>query len=313
MAVTSVRRTQEPAIAVALPTVNVVAVVILIASLIVGGLISFALQNPVPVVVLGLIGLVLMPAPRIAQQWERAIVLRFGRYVGLRGPGLFWIVPFVDHVSSVIDQRTIATGFAAEQTLTADTVPVNVDAVLFWMVHDAEKAALEVQDYGRAVAWAAQTALRDIIGRTTLTDLLRGRDKIETELQKLIDERSNPWGVTVSSVEMRDVVIPGALQDAMSREAQAAREKQARIILGQAELEIAESFRIAAQSYHDNPTALHLRAMNMLYEGLKEKGALMLIPSSAVESMGMGGLMGAAALQQQQLTGGSGNGGSQTE
>jgi regulator of protease activity HflC (stomatin/prohibitin superfamily) len=229
-------------------------------------------------------------------------VLRFGRYVGLRGPGLFWIVPFVDSVSSVIDQRTIATGFAAEQTLTADTVPVNVDAVLFWMVHDAEKAALEVQDYGRAVGWAAQTALRDIIGRTTLTDLLRGRDKIETELQKLIDERSSPWGVTVSSVEMRDVVIPGALQDAMSREAQAAREKQARIILGQAELEIAESFRKAAQSYHDDPTALHLRAMNMLYEGLKEKGALMLIPSSAVESMGMGGLMGAAALRQQKLT-----------
>jgi regulator of protease activity HflC (stomatin/prohibitin superfamily) len=245
-----------------------------------------------------------MPAPRIAQQWERAVVLRFGRYVGLRGPGLFWVMPFVDRVPTVIDQRTIATGFAAEQTLTADTVPVNVDAVLFWMVHDAEKAALEVQDYARAVAWAAQTALRDVIGRTTLADLLRGRDRIEADLQKLIDERSNPWGVTVSSVEMRDIVIPGALQDAMSREAQAAREKQARIILGQAELEIAESFARAAQSYQDNPTALHLRAMNMLYEGLKEKGALMLIPSSAVESMGVGGLLGAAALRQQKLTGG---------
>jgi regulator of protease activity HflC (stomatin/prohibitin superfamily) len=215
---------------------------------------------------------------------------------------LFWIVPFIDQVSSVIDQRTIATGFAAEQTLTADTVPVNVDAVLFWMVHDAEKAALEVQDYGRAVAWAAQTALRDIIGRTTLADLLRGRAQIEEDLQKLIDERSNPWGVTVSSVEMRDIVIPGALQDAMSRQAQAEREKQARIILGQAELEIAASFAEAAKSYQNNPTALHLRAMNMLYEGLKEKGALMLIPSSAVESMGMGGMLGAAALQQQQLT-----------
>jgi regulator of protease activity HflC (stomatin/prohibitin superfamily) len=213
-------------------------------------------------------------------------------------------MPFVDRVPTVIDQRTIATGFAAEQTLTADTVPVNVDAVLFWMVHDAEKAALEVQDYARAVAWAAQTALRDVIGRTTLADLLRGRDRIEADLQKLIDERSNPWGVTVSSVEMRDIVIPGALQDAMSREAQAAREKQARIILGQAELEIAESFARAAQSYQDNPTALHLRAMNMLYEGLKEKGALMLIPSSAVESMGVGGLLGAAALRQQKLTGG---------
>jgi regulator of protease activity HflC (stomatin/prohibitin superfamily) len=252
-----------------------------------------------------LVGLVLMPAPRIAQQWERAVVLRFGRFVGLRGPGLFWITPFIDRVSTWIDQRTITTSFAAEQTLTSDTVPVNVDAVLFWMVHDVEKAALEVQDYEQAVSWAAQTALRDIIGRTTLTELLRGRERIEGELQQLIDQRSNPWGVTVSSVEMRDVVIPGALQDAMSREAQAAREKQARIILGQAELEIAQSFREAAKSYHDNPTALHLRAMNMLYEGLKEKGALMLIPSSAVESMGMGGMLGAAALRQEKLAGGS--------
>jgi len=176
--------------------------------------------------------------------------------------------------------------------------------VLFWMVHDAQKAALEVQDYPQAVSWAAQTALRDIIGRTALTDLLRGRERIESELQHLIDQRSNPWGVTVSSVEMRDVVIPVALQDAMSREAQAAREKQARIILGQAELEIAHSFQEAAKSYHDNPTALHLRAMNMLYEGLKEKGALMLIPSSAVESMGMGGMLGAAALRQQKLASG---------
>jgi regulator of protease activity HflC (stomatin/prohibitin superfamily) len=232
------------------------------------------------------------------------VVLRLGRFVGLRGPGLFWIVPFIDSVSSRVDQRTITTSFAAEQTLTADTVPVNVDAVLFWMVHDVEKAALEVQDYGQAVSWAAQTALRDIIGRTTLTDLLRGRERIEGELQHLIDQRSNPWGVTVSSVEMRDVVIPGALQDAMSREAQAAREKQARIILGEAEREIATSFQEAAKLYQGNPTALHLRAMNMLYEGLKEKGAMMLVPSSAVESMGMGGLLGAAALRQQSLSGG---------
>jgi regulator of protease activity HflC (stomatin/prohibitin superfamily) len=249
-------------------------------------------------------GLVLMQAPRVAQQWERAVVLRLGRFVGLRGPGLFWVLPFVDRVTSWIDQRTITTSFAAEQTLTSDTVPVNVDAVLFWMVHDVQRAALEVQDYAQAVSWAAQTALRDIIGRTTLTDLLRGREHIEAELQRLIDSRSNPWGVTVSSVEMRDVVIPGALQDAMSREAQAAREKQARIILGQAEMEIAHSFQEAARSYHDNPTALHLRAMNMLYEGLKEKGALMLIPSSAVESMGMGGMLGAAAMRQATLTGG---------
>jgi regulator of protease activity HflC (stomatin/prohibitin superfamily) len=197
----------------------------------------------------------------------------------------------------------ITTSFAAEQTLTSDTVPVNVDAVLFWLVYDPEKAALEVQEYQQAVSWAAQTALRDIIGRTSLGDLLRGRERIEEELQKLIDQRSNPWGVTVQSVEMRDVVIPESLQDAMSREAQASREKQARIILGQAELEIAHSFEEASKSYLHNPTALHLRAMNMLYEGLKEKGALMLIPSSAVESMGMGGLMGAAALRQSSLTG----------
>ena len=259
--------------------------------------------NPAFVVAGGIIGAIVMQSPQVAQQWERAIVLRLGRFHAMPGPGLFFVLPFVDTISAWIDQRTITTSFAAEQTLTSDTVPVNVDAVLFWMVHDAQKAALEVQDYAQAVSWAAQTALRDIIGRTTLTDLLRGRERIEAELQALIDQRSNPWGVTVSSVEMRDIVIPGALQDAMSREAQAAREKQARIILGQAELEIAHSFSEAAKSYHDNPTALHLRAMNMLYEGLKEKGALMLIPSSAVESMGMGGLMGAAALHQQQLTG----------
>ena len=259
-------------------------------------------REPLPVLLIAIVGLVAALAPRLARQWERAVVLRLGRFVGLRGPGVFWVIPFVDTVPTWIDQRTVTTSFAAEQTLTSDTVPVNVDAVLFWLVHDVEKAALEVQDYGQAVSWAAQTALRDIIGRTTLTELLRGRERIESELQRLIDVRSNPWGVTVSSVEMRDVVIPGALQDAMSREAQAAREKQARIILGQAEMEIAQSFHEAAKMYHDDPTALHLRAMNMLYEGLKEKGALMLVPSSAVESMGMGGLLGAAALRQQSLT-----------
>jgi regulator of protease activity HflC (stomatin/prohibitin superfamily) len=288
------------------PRINVVAVAMLIGSLAIGLAATRVTGDPTPLVIMAVVGIVLMPAPRIAQQWERAVVLRFGRFIGLRGPGLFWIVPFMDRVSTWIDQRTITTTFAAEQTLTADTVPVNVDAVLFWMVHDAQKAALEVQDYAQAVSWAAQTALRDIIGRTTLTDLLRGRERIEDELQTLIDQRSNPWGVTVSSVEMRDVVIPGALQDAMSREAQAAREKQARIILGEAEMEIARSFQEAAKAYHDNPTALHLRAMNMLYEGLKEKGALMLVPSSAVESMGMGGLLGAAALRQERLTGGEG-------
>jgi SPFH domain / Band 7 family len=284
---------------------NVLSISIAVAFVAAGAVVWRASHMGLPSGLVVAVGLLVALSPQVAQQWERAVVLRLGRFVGLRGPGLFWVIPLIDTVSSWIDQRTVTTSFAAEQTLTSDTVPVNVDAVLFWMVHDVEKAALEVQDYGQAVSWAAQTALRDIIGRTTLTELLRGREQIETELQRLIDERSSPWGVTVSSVEMRDVVIPGALQDAMSREAQAAREKQARIILGQAEMEIAHSFEEAAKSYQHNPTALHLRAMNMLYEGLKEKGALMLIPSSAVESMGMGGLMGAAALQQRQLTGGS--------
>jgi regulator of protease activity HflC (stomatin/prohibitin superfamily) len=282
---------------------NVVSAVSFLLPTLLGGLATWTTFNFAPLVVGIFLGLLLAQAPKIAQQWERAIVLRLGRYVGLRGPGLFWIIPFVDTIPAWVDQRVITTSFAAEETLTSDTVPVNVDAVLFWMVYDPEKAALEVQNYPQAISWAAQTALRDIIGRTSLTDLLRGRERIEEELQQLIDERSNPWGVTVQSVEMRDVIIPQALQDAMSREAQAAREKQARIILGQAEVEIAHSFETASRSYRDNPTALHLRAMNMLYEGLKEKGALMLVPSSAVESMGMGGLLGAAALRQQSLTG----------
>jgi regulator of protease activity HflC (stomatin/prohibitin superfamily) len=277
---------------------NIVAVMMLLVPAAAGFWWSESFSHPLRFFAGLIVGLVLMQAPRVAQQWERGVLLRLGRFVGLRGPGLFWIVPFVDSVSSWVDQRVITTSFAAEQTLTSDTVPVNVDAVLFWMVNDAEKAALEVQSYHEAVTWAAQTALRDIIGRTSLTDLLRGRERIEEELQQLIDTRSTPWGITVQSVEMRDVVIPDSLQDAMSREAQAAREKQARVILGQAEVEIAKSFETAAKSYQDNPTALHLRAMNMLYEGLKEKGALMLVPSSAVESMGLGGLMGSAALLQ---------------
>ncbi|MDT7603631.1 MAG: hypothetical protein QOF61_1628 [Acidobacteriota bacterium] len=284
------------------PRANVVSAAMMIIPAGLGVAATIMTANPLGAILGVLVGLFLAQAPKVAKQWEKAVVLRLGKYVGLRGPGLFWIVPLIDSVSTYVDQRIITTSFAAEQTLTSDTVPVNVDAVLFWMVYDAEKAALEVQDYPQAVSWAAQTALRDIIGRTSLSELLRGRERIETELQQLIDQRSNPWGVTVQSVEMRDVIIPDSLQDAMSREAQASREKQARIILGEAEVEIAHMFEKAAKSYEGNPTALHLRAMNMLYEGLKEKGALMLVPSSAVESMGMGGLLGAAAFRQQQLT-----------
>jgi len=285
------------------PRVNVIALLLLFVISGAGLALGITRDNPLWFIGAMLLGILAALSPKIAQQWEKAIILRLGKYTAMKGPGLFWVVPLIDSVSSWIDQRVITTSFAAEQTLTSDTVPVNVDAVLFWMVYDPEKAALEVQQYKEAVSWAAQTALRDIIGRTSLTDLLRGREKIEEQLQELIDQRCNPWGVSVQSVEMRDVIIPDSLQDAMSREAQAGREKQARIILGQAEVEIAKLFKEASVSYHDNPTALHLRAMNMLYEGLKEKGALMLVPSSAVESMGMGGLMGAAALRQQALTG----------
>jgi regulator of protease activity HflC (stomatin/prohibitin superfamily) len=284
-----------------MPAVNVVSVVIFIVFTAIGGAMAVGTDTPYWVLIGAAIGALAGMSPRVVQQWERAIVLRLGRYIGLRGPGLFWIVPFVDSVPRVIDQRVVTTGFAAEQTLTSDTVPVNVDAVLFWVVVDPEKAALEVQNYTVAISWASQTALRDIIGRTSLADLLRGRDRIEHELQQLIDERSTPWGVTVQSVEMRDIVIPSALQEAMSREAQATREKAARIILGEAEMEIAASFEKASVAYQNNPTAFHLRAMNMLYEGLKEKGALMIVPSTAVESMGMGGLIGGAAMRQSEL------------
>jgi regulator of protease activity HflC (stomatin/prohibitin superfamily) len=234
-------------------------------------------------------------SPQIAKQWERTIVLRLGRFQRTAGPGLFFLVPFVETVAARVDQRVITTTFSAEQTLTRDTVPVNVDAVLFWHVHDAQRAALEVQSYGTAVAWASQTALRDLIGRTSLADILRGRESMEAALQEMIDRRIGQWGVTVQAVEMRDVVIPLALQEAMSREAQAEREKNARVILGQAEVLIARQFEEASQTYQGNPVALHLRAMNMLYEGLKEKGALMIVPSSAVETMGLGGLAGLAA------------------
>lgn len=278
---------------------------VLIALCLIGlGLLSLATLNSVPMLVVGIVlGLLFGMSPQVAKHWERAVILRLGHYAGTRGPGLFWLVPFVDNISAWVDQRVITTPFAAEETLTSDTVPVNVDAVLFWMVHYPERAALDVQHYPQAVSWAAQTALRDIIGRTSLSDLLRGRERIETELQDLIDQRCMPWGIEVQAVEMRDVVIPETLQDAMSREAQATREKRARIILGEAEVEIAALFDEASHKYEGNPTALHLRAMNILYEGLKEKGALMVVPSTAVESMGLGGLLGAAAMEQRALAG----------
>jgi regulator of protease activity HflC (stomatin/prohibitin superfamily) len=245
---------------------------------------------------LNLIGISILFALKIANQWEKAIVLRFGKFRGLRGPGLFWIAPVVDTIPIWIDHRVMVTPFNAEKTLTKDTVPVDVDAVLFWVVWDAQKAALEVKDYQTAIAWSAQTALRDIIGKMMLADILVGREMLDKELQKIIDERTTPWGITVQSVEIRDIVIPPALEDAMSRQAQAERERQARVILGESEKQIASSFAEASQAYRDNPTALHLRAMNMLFEGLKEKGALVIVPSSAVDTMNLGGLSGLTAL-----------------
>jgi regulator of protease activity HflC (stomatin/prohibitin superfamily) len=248
------------------------------------------------ILVLNFIGAYVLLAFKVAEQWEKAIVLRLGRFVGLKGPGPFWIIPLVDTTPAWIDQRVMVTPFTAERTLTKDTVPVDVDAVLFWVVWDAEKAALEVEDYRAAIAWAAQTALREIIGQMDLADILVGRAKMDAELQGIIDDRTTPWGVTVQSVEIRDVVIPGALEDAMSRQAQAERERQARVILGESEEQIADSFAKAAEAYLDNPTALHLRAMNMLFEGLKEKGAMVIVPSSAVDTMNLGGLMGTTAM-----------------
>jgi regulator of protease activity HflC (stomatin/prohibitin superfamily) len=243
-----------------------------------------------------IVGLYILFALKVADQWEKAVILRFGRFTGLRGPGLFWIIPVVDRIPVWIDHRVMVTPFSAEKTLTKDTVPVDVDAVLFWLVWDAEKAALEVEDYQVAIAWAAQTALREVIGQMDLAAILVGRAMMDQELQKIIDERTTPWGVTVQSVEIRDVVIPQELEDAMSRQAQAERERQARVILGESEKQIAHSFAEASEAYHDNPTALHLRAMNMLFEGLKEKGALVIVPSSAVDTMNLGGLAGVTSL-----------------
>ena len=235
-------------------------------------------------------------AIKVASPWDRAVVLRLGRFRKLCGPGVFGIIPIIDTIPYWIDTRVITTSFKAEKTLTRDTVPVDVDAVMFWRTVDPEKAALAVADYVSAISWASQTALRDIIGKTQLADMLEGRDKISTELQRVIDQRTGPWGVTVVSVEVRDVLIPPALEDAMSMQAQAERERQARVILGDSERQVAEKFGEAAKTYARDPIALHLRAMNMLYEGLKQNSTIVVVPSTAIESMQLGGLAGLTAL-----------------
>lgn len=241
-------------------------------------------------------GLIVASAIRVAAPWDRAVVLRLGRFRTLRGPGVFGIIPVIDTIPYWIDTRVITTSFKAEKTLTRDTVPVDVDAVLFWKVVDSEKAALAVADYVSAISWASQTALRDIIGKTQLADMLEGRDKISTELQRIIDQRTEPWGVKVVSVEVRDVLIPAGLENAMSMQAQAERERQARVILGDSERQVAEKFGEAAKTYAHDPIALHLRAMNMLYEGLKQNATIVLVPSSALDTMQLGGLAGVTAM-----------------
>ncbi len=243
-----------------------------------------------------LLALLVSSAIKIADPWDKAVVLRLGQFKSLRGPGLFLIVPILDTIPYWIDTRVIATSFKAEKTLTKDTVPVDVDAVLFWKVMDPKKTALEVADYLSAISWAAQTALRDVIGKTMLSDMLEGRDKISNTLQTIIDERTEPWGIHVNSVEVKDVLIPSALENAMSMQAQAERERQARVILGDSERQVAEKFGEAALTYANNPVALHLRAMNMLYEGLKQNATIVIVPSSAVETMGLGSMAGLTAL-----------------
>ena len=233
---------------------------------------------------------------KIANPWDKAVVLRLGKFHSLRGPGLFFIIPILDTIPYWIDTRVITTSFKAEKTLTKDTVPVDVDAVLFWKVLDPQKAALEVADYIGAISWASQTALRDVIGKTMLSEMLEGRDKISSVLQKIIDERTEPWGINVISVEVKDVLIPASLESAMSMQAQAERERQARVILGDSERQVAEKFGEAALTYANNPVALHLRAMNMLYEGLKQNSTIVIVPSSAVETMGLGSMAGLTAL-----------------
>src|SRR5216684_8744188 len=280
--------------------INRVAVTAFVVCIIAGAIISAIVHQPALLISGSLVGIYLLFAIKVVQQWEKVALLRLGRYAGLRGPGLFHIIPIVDSLSTYVDQRVRVASVTAESTLTKDTVPVNVDAIVFWLVWNAEKAILEVESFDDAIQMSAQTGLRESIGRHELAQMISERESLGRELQRILDEKTNPWGITVQSVEIRDVHIPQALEDAMSRQAQAERERQARIILGQAETEIAAKFEQAATVYQQNPVALHLRAMNMLYEAIKEKGSMVIVPSSAVETMGLGGLLGTASLASQQ-------------
>jgi regulator of protease activity HflC (stomatin/prohibitin superfamily) len=276
--------------------INSVAVTACVLSLLSGALLARSTHQPALIIVGALVGLYLLFAIKVVRQWEKVALLRLGRYVGLRGPGLFHIVPVVETLSPFVDQRVRVASVTAESTLTRDTVPVNVDAIVFWLVWNAEKAILEVENFLEAINLSAQTALRESIGRHELAQMVTERETLGRELQRILDEKTNPWGITVQSVEVRDVRIPQGLEDAMSRQAQAERERQARIILGQAETEISDKFVQAAAAYTENPTALHLRAMNMLYEAIKERGSMVIVPSSVVETMGLGGTLATASL-----------------
>jgi regulator of protease activity HflC (stomatin/prohibitin superfamily) len=279
---------------------NRVAVAACVLCMSAGGIGSAVTDRPWSAVAGALVGVYLLFAIKVVQQWEKAVKLRLGRYVGLRGPGMFMIVPVIETLNLFVDQRVRVASVTAESTLTRDTVPVDVDAIVFWLVWNAEKAILEVENYLEAISMSAQTALRESIGRHELAQMITDRESLGRELQKILDEKTSSWGITVQSVEVRDVRIPQALEDAMSRQAQAERERQARIILGQAETEISEKFVQAAQAYTENSTALHLRAMNMLYEAIKERGSMVIVPSSAVETMGLGGSLATASLAKTQ-------------
>jgi regulator of protease activity HflC (stomatin/prohibitin superfamily) len=276
-------------------------IMMLFAFLVLGVAGSALMRNPSPFFVGAVAGVYCLFAVKVVRQWQRVAILRFGKYLGLRGPGMFWMIPVVDTLSVYVDQRIRVSNVTAESTLTRDTVPVNVDAIVFWVVWNAEKSILEVENFVDAITLSAQTALRESIGRHSLAQMLTERELLGRELQRILDEKTNPWGITVQSVEIRDVQIPQGLQDAMSREAQADRERHARIILGQAETQISDSFAQASLVYRDNPVALHLRAMNMLYEAIKEKGAMVIVPSSAVETMGLGGMLATTSLGKNQL------------
>jgi regulator of protease activity HflC (stomatin/prohibitin superfamily) len=273
-----------------------VAIALFVVSVGLGAGLMVVLGSRVPLIAGLVIGTYLLFSIKVADQWEKVAVLRLGRFIGLRGPGMFHIIPIVDRLSRYVDQRVRVASVTAESTLTRDTVPVNVDAIVFWLVWNAEKSILEVEDFVQAITMSAQTGLRESIGRHELAQMITERESLGRELQRILDEKTNPWGITVQSVEIRDVRIPQALEDAMSRQAQAERERQARNILGQAETEISEKFSQAALTYQNNPVALHLRAMNMLYEAIKERGSMVIVPSSAVETMGLGGTLATAAL-----------------